>query len=258
MNRISLSYNLASMGASWKDKCFLFIYVIFTKWNGFAHARTFNLSYNGKIFPITFSGAYCDFLIFKEIFISEEYKPFEDISPRIIFDLGANIGLTAVFFACRYPNADIVAVEANPNIFAVLQSNTAIFPRIKCVCAMIGNSVGKNVFYESSEQHISSSMYRRNATDRELFVESVTLESLMKTYSVTYIDMLKFDIEGAEERIFNKAILASVGYLIGELHFDLFQEKSHLLEDIEARFTLLYKNASKKNRLTIQARKTYA
>ncbi len=101
-------------------------------------------------------------------------------------------------------------------------------------------------------------MYRRSATDRELSVESVTLESLMKTYGVTYIDLLKFDIEGAEERIFNKAILASVGYLIGEVHFDLFQEKSHLLEDIEARFTLLYKNASKKNRLTIQARKTYA
>lgn len=51
---------------------------------------------------------------------------------RVILDCGANIGITALYFAERYRNARIFCIEADPENFEVLKQNvagiTASFP----------------------------------------------------------------------------------------------------------------------------------
>ena len=35
-------------------------------------------------------------------------------NPSVIFDLGANVGFVTIYYRRRYPDARIVAVEADP------------------------------------------------------------------------------------------------------------------------------------------------
>ena len=60
-----------------------------------------------------------------EIFNKEIYNV--TINPGVtsptIFDLGAHIGLSVLYFKIKYPNSRIVAFEPNSNIFPILQEN---------------------------------------------------------------------------------------------------------------------------------------
>ena len=44
------------------------------------------------------------------------------VTPLIV-DLGANIGMSALYFACRYPKAKIYAIEPNNANFSMLKMN---------------------------------------------------------------------------------------------------------------------------------------
>lgn len=50
-------------------------------------------------------------------------------SPRVIVDAGANIGLTAVYFANQFPAARILALEPESSNYALLCKNTAAYPQ---------------------------------------------------------------------------------------------------------------------------------
>jgi FkbM family methyltransferase len=60
---------------------------------------------------------------YRELFVNGIYS-FEsaDPAPRIL-DLGANIGLSVLFFKRQHPAARIVAFEADPEIFSYLERN---------------------------------------------------------------------------------------------------------------------------------------
>lgn len=64
--------------------------------------------------------------IVKSIFETEEYKlPIENFQPKLILDWGGNIGCAAVYFAIKYPDAQIYSVEPEKNNFKLLTFNTA-------------------------------------------------------------------------------------------------------------------------------------
>lgn len=58
-------------------------------------------------------------------------------SPRRILDLGAYCGYTAVYFANRFPNAEIVCVEPPGANFEALRVNTAPYPNMRCLAAAV-------------------------------------------------------------------------------------------------------------------------
>lgn len=60
----------------------------------------------------------------------------------VILDAGANIGTTALWFANRYPEARIAAVEPDPGNIAMLERNCAHEPRIVRIDAAIGSTPG--------------------------------------------------------------------------------------------------------------------
>ncbi len=45
------------------------------------------------------------------------------LTPRIIFDVGAGIGLSTIYFALRYPQATVYAFEPHPGYLALLKRN---------------------------------------------------------------------------------------------------------------------------------------
>src|SRR2546428_8292795 len=66
-----------------------------------------------------------DFLTFDEVVVEQVYK---SVLPHLsrcdyVVDLGANIGLTSLYFASCYPACKVVAVEPNPSTYDVLCAN---------------------------------------------------------------------------------------------------------------------------------------
>ena len=71
-----------------------------------------------------------DVAAFEHVFVQREYG-FDLIKPpKVIIDAGANVGMSAVYFALRYPVAKIVAIEPELTSFRILEKNARLFPQI--------------------------------------------------------------------------------------------------------------------------------
>ena len=151
----------------------------------------------------------------KEVFLDEDY----DIAiapPSVIFDLGANIGAASVYFSLRWPNAKIFAVEPSPEIYARLRETTAGYDNIHCFPYAAGAGDGAMPFTLSASS-VSGGFFREEVGAQVLEVAVRSLASLMAECGVTKIDLLKFDIEGAESLLFqDPAILEHISAFVGE------------------------------------------
>jgi hypothetical protein len=58
-----------------------------------------------------------DVKAFEQVIYEKEYEMALSRPPSVILDAGANIGLASIYFANRYPNAKIIAVEPEKSNF---------------------------------------------------------------------------------------------------------------------------------------------
>ena len=137
-----------------------------------------------------------------ETFERKMYAPLCSLpDAKVIIDLGANIGDSAVYFAKAYPNAKIIAVECDDCNFQVLLNNVKRYSNVIPVKAAIwGNN--KKLLIKSGQGENSICVC---AAGRECLANSVkglTMHDLIKTFGIEKIDILKIDIEGAEKNLF--------------------------------------------------------
>lgn len=155
--------------------------------------------------------------ILYEVFAERAYEIADaDLPPqsvKTVVDCGAHIGLTALYFAHRYPNALVIAVEPNPGNFRLLISNTASEPRIRPVQACIADRSGVGRIGTSGPGW----GHRIGADGVE--VPALTLQDIRGRFGVDAIDLLKVDIEGAEKDLFAGGV-GSVRVIAAELHGD--------------------------------------
>ncbi|MCU1385625.1 MAG: methyltransferase FkbM family [Acidobacteria bacterium] len=120
-------------------------------------------------------------------------------APRIL-DCGANVGLASLYFKRRYPRARITAYEADPALAAIaagnLRRNGA--QDAEPVHAAVWTTAGELTFCcEGSDSGMIASL--PGAIDgRAAVVPSVRLRDLLEAEP---IDLLKLDIEGAEDPV---------------------------------------------------------
>ncbi len=164
-----------------------------------------------------------DIFILYEVLAFESYKvPEQLIDPatvRTLIDCGANIGITALFLADRYPAARIICVEPDPRNFELLERNTRAEPRIVRVqAALAGPGQGKAYLTQDAPawgNKLAQSPEERSAIE----VESFTIDEICERFEIDCIDLLKVDIEGAEEGVFAKPqFLSKVRFVAIELH----------------------------------------
>ena len=131
---------------------------------------------------------------YEEIFVQEIYR-FEPTRPRPrIVDCGANIGTSVLYFKRVYPDARITAVEADPEIFRVLQQNLA--PHRLSDVVLMNRALSDKA--EPVTFHVEGADAGRiHPLDQEsdtIRVEGVVLDDLLDEA----VDFLKVDVEGAE------------------------------------------------------------
>ena len=67
-----------------------------------------------------------DWEVFSQIFMHNEYKPvcralrLNNINPKLILDLGANIGLTTAYLKNIFPDCEVISVEPDQSNFKQL------------------------------------------------------------------------------------------------------------------------------------------
>jgi FkbM family methyltransferase len=164
-------------------------------------------------------GQYPDIEVLRELYLEDEYP--EDIGvrdPQVIVDLGANVGLALLDFRLRFPDARLIGVEPDPIAFNTLRLNTANDPNIHILPVAVGGSDGMRTFYSSAESVVSG-FKRTRRFQKAVPVVTKSLDSLMNDLALPRIDLLKIDVEGAEEEVLGGCEhLAEIGAVVGELH----------------------------------------
>lgn len=145
-----------------------------------------------------------------------------------IIDGGANIGITSLYFAARYPHAKIYSVEPLPQNFTLLEANVKHETRIKPLYGCITGTSQKTVQFTTGHPTWGNCIGEVGIT-----VPAFTVEELCRTEGINQVDLLKLDIEGAEEQVFaNGNFLDRVQHIVIELHNDY--DFRRFQKDIEA------------------------
>ena len=80
--------------------------------------------------PVSLRLRTTDVALCRDILLNGHYDCELSRPPRAIVDAGANIGLSSIFYANKYPEAKIIAIEPENSNFQMLQKNCAGYPRI--------------------------------------------------------------------------------------------------------------------------------
>src|SRR6059058_2841884 len=108
--------------------------IVFTQFRG-KKDQEVALHLPGVLHPVYIRAQSSDEYTFQQIFINKEYDFPYNGQPQTLIDVGANIGLAAVYFANRFPGCQIICLEPEPGNLALLKKNTEMYPNIKCLQA---------------------------------------------------------------------------------------------------------------------------
>jgi FkbM family methyltransferase len=159
-----------------------------------------------------------DAAVYRDTFIDKEYEFPLSFEPCSIVDAGANCGMTAVFYANRYPQAKIIAIEPEPSNFAALVKNTAAYPQVIPICAALWNQDGEVDLFPGWRNTATWGKWGFRVRDGK-GSRAITVPTLMRKFSLETIDVLKIDVEGAEREIFATCDwMEKVKFLAIELH----------------------------------------
>lgn len=159
----------------------------------------------------------------------DEYAPPRELplaraDVRTVLDIGANVGVTALYFSQVFPNAAIYAFEPAPDNFAVLAKNAANCSRIRAFNFALGAADATLELY-ASDNPVNFGGYSLHAAgsdiSKRILIPVRDVAAVLKELSVNQIDVIKVDTEGAEWDIltaFPESVLKSVQYITGELH----------------------------------------
>jgi FkbM family methyltransferase len=173
-------------------------------------------------YPVTLRAKSSDPFIFRQIMIENEYEPLTSLSVSAILDLGANAGFSSAYLLSKFDTARLFAVEAEHSNFKACQKNLAPYQdRVRVIHAAVwsrrapltiqSNSCEANFWVKEAEASDTSNVG----------VMGWDVASLIDLSGFDQVDLLKIDVEGAEEKVFAEGFdtwLPRVKNICIELH----------------------------------------
>jgi FkbM family methyltransferase len=225
--RLKFNYRFANtLGVGPCGRIKLFFLLIFITFRRLIYRnRTLNITLRlqkfGKRFNF-FLSHQLDIAILYDIFVEDEYALPLDSDPKIIIDIGSNVGASLMYFSLKYPEAKIFGYEPDPHAFNTLKRNIEGYENISIEQTAIASSEGNIEFFIDPESSMSSSLQQRLDRQKKVLVKTKTLDNIINEHDIQEIDLLKFDVEGAEYDLFREfQQINKINNLIGELHVDL-------------------------------------
>ena len=158
-----------------------------------------------------------DASVYAEIFGYNSYGVMaSEVAGKKVIDVGSNRGFFSIL-CDRYKAKKIYAIEANPNIFPLLEQNTANIKNIKLIPLALWNT-------DDEEITISDDGGSSSVGQAGLPCKTITLKTLLKRYKITGKNLvLKMDIEGAEYEVLegvDKATMNKFDTIYMEIHYE--------------------------------------
>lgn len=158
----------------------------------------------------------------EKIFVHDEYNLPFDLKPQLIVDAGANIGMATLYFAHRYPEAQVVAIEPALSNFEMLQRNCKGLPNITLIQGALWHT---NSALEIEDPTVAAWAFRVIERPTQSVgadvVTTITIPRLLAQVGAKRIGLLKIDIEGAELQLFSNGAdkwIDLVKVIVIELH----------------------------------------
>lgn len=171
--------------------------------------------------------SYYDVVVLYEMFAELQYDTQFTPTPNTIIDLGSNSGASIIFFKLKYPKAKIYGFEPDPSVFKSLQVNTKQFGNDVVLSQKLVSDKSDISYFYSNPEGISSSIFERSAKSRKIEIETETLDNILEKVPQDSCILVKFDVEGSEEKIFKASTkLSRIDHFIGEFHKDLLPDQS--------------------------------
>jgi len=160
-----------------------------------------------------------DAFVHSEVFEHQYYRLPLRFAPATILDLGANIGLSAIYFARCYPQCRIACVEPVPeNVKLLIRNLQENAVEADVIAAAIDTKNGVVAIERGAADYGHRIAAAGSAVSLE--VASVSIPSILRRLGWDRIGLLKIDIEGHESVLLSQACewLADVDALCVEYH----------------------------------------
>lgn len=165
----------------------------------------------------------------------------------LIFDLGANMGASAVWFSIQYPNAHTVCVEPDKENFELLSTNTDGL-NVDLFHAAIGANDGiVDLIDHGGGEWGYTTRLNPNGTIRMISLNKIISEKIAQGFQPF---IAKIDIVGAEDDLFSDKTdwIDKFPLVIVELHDWLFPKKGtarnflRVISDLDRDFVYIGEN----------------
>jgi len=181
-----------------------------------------------------------------EILIKRQYDWDFGDTPRNIIDAGANIGLTSIFYANKYPGARIFAIEPEASNYQMLVENTAAYRNVTTVNAALWSENRDLEIFDPQQGHTAFQMRGKSALPgaQRTRAPGITLDKFLGDFGISHVDLLKIDIEGAEREVFahSGSWIQCVDIIAIELHDWMLPGCEQVVQRAAKDFELQWKN----------------
>lgn len=161
---------------------------------------------------------------YQEIFQNNIYQFIPNPDCNVIIDCGANMGLSVLYFALNYPKHKIVAFEPDPAIFQILEENIKTFQLTNVVLHNKAVWDKEETLTFFTDNGMGGRVENPYPDQKPMLVDTIRLKDIL----TTDVDLLKIDIEGAEDTVIQDCAekLATVNNIFFEYHNDLNKEQT--------------------------------
>jgi FkbM family methyltransferase len=158
--------------------------------------RVFNVHARDNGYDVT---TFAEFFSAQYVIIPPELPP---MVPKVIWDIGANIGVASLYFAMHYPNARLYGFEPVPANYEVCQLNYKNLPGGKVFPWAVGASSGTATFEMRATDPRGGGLGKNfSGTDTSIQKFDVRVRSISDLLDEDKLeppDLVKIDVEGAE------------------------------------------------------------
>lgn len=161
-----------------------------------------------------------DFFTYEEVILKRSYDISFGFSPKTIIDGGGNIGLTAAFWATKYPGATIVSLEPDGDNFAMLRRNTAPYKNVHAFRGGVWPKTAHLVVKDIGHGNNGFIVEEADAATPGA-VPAFSIADILTKMNWPSVDVVKLDVEGSEKEIFSsnyESWLPKARVVVVEMH----------------------------------------
>jgi FkbM family methyltransferase len=243
-------------GGLWPTMCFF----LRSRRDHFLIGPTGGLRFGDHVFFVR----QADWCAVEEVALADEYGFVKNILAKChhnatVVDAGANIGMFSLMIGLLQPSARMLSIEPSLHTFAVLDKNRAANPQLdwETLHCALWHKDGQ-LFVD--ERDFSTSNRVHTDCQGHQAVPAMGLDSLLKHIGQP-VDLLKIDVEGAEEAIIcgQEHLLRQVSHLVLEIHPQLCDQQ-RVISSVRSAYKFIYRIPGRQSSkpLLLASRQTYA